>query len=522
MKKLLFLILLVPFLFACVKTEQAIPEDNTLQKVYDELKLPEETIKDLELPTTKEGVTLEWSSNKEEILSSLGKVNQGKEDEAVTLTAKLTYKNEVKEKKFEVVVKAVVEGVKYNVNYTTDYDFKMDEEQAKSYPYYKGYLYPGLLNVDGTEHNNFKENKTTGKRINVKMFGAKANDEDFDNTTAFKNAIASAAFGDEVFVSKGKYYFSSAAVTYPYYAHIQLKEGVNLIGEGKEESILVSNFLKNEYVHSTYGKKTTTLAVGNMSNSTISNLGFTANTDDSCLPKDYNNTTVNNPTGNATAPAFGISVFNTSSLTVTQNIFIHDVYIEYFQYDGIRLFCTRDCKISDSIITKATDLGGGGAGYGIELRGYGHEYFNFIGTNQDSCYNIVTGVKVIGPYIRHGIILSYVTHNNLFYNNEVTDTADDAYDVHGQDEFLNMFVKNYGSGSRKGAGLGLGNTGSSHDESGYGNVLYENTFIGCKYGVTVARGTQYTQLIRNKIESCQNGIYINNGPNTYQENNIIN
>ncbi|MDE7095465.1 MAG: glycoside hydrolase family 55 protein, partial [Anaeroplasmataceae bacterium] len=398
---------------------------------------------------------------------------------------------------------------------------KMDEAAAKEYPYYKGYLYPGLLNKDGSEHTDFKENKTTGKRLNVKMFGAKADQENFDNTKAFENAIAAAEYGDEVFVPKGKYYFSSATITQPYYAHIKLKDGVNLIGEGKENTILVSNFLKKEYVDAAIGKKTATLVCGSMSNATISNLGFTANTDDSCLPEDYNDTKTNNPKGNAVAPAFGIVVYNGSSATITQNIFIHDVYIEYFQYDGIRLYCTRDCKISDSVITKATDLGGGGAGYGIEIRGYGHEYFNFIGTNHDSCYNIVTGVKVVGPYIRHGIILSYMTHNNLFYNNEVTDTADDAYDVHGQDEFLNMFVKNYGYRSRRGAGLGLGNTGSTHDESGYGNVLYENTFIECKYGVTVARGTQYTQLIRNVIGSCQEGIVINNGPNTYQENNKI-
>lgn len=527
MKKLVFLVLLIPLLFACGTVEDnptpsPIQENTILEKVYNSLILPEEVIEDISLPTKKEEVSIEWSSNKEEVLSSSGKVNRGEADIIVILTAKLSLNDEIKEKKFHILIKAV-EAPKeiLNINFTSNYDFKMDEVAAKEYPYYKGYLYPGLLNKDGSEHTDFKENETTGKRLNVRLFGAKPNDEKFDNTKAFENAIAAAEYGDEVFVPKGKYYFSSAVVTTPYYAHIRLKEGVNFTGEGKEESILVSNFQNQEYVHSTYGKKTATLVCGNISNSTISKMGFTANTDDSCLPEDYSNTTVNNPKGNAFAPAFGIVVYNISLLTLAQNIYIHDVYIEYFQYDGIRLYCTRDCKISDSVITKTTDIGGGGAGYGIEMRGFGHEYFSYIDSNLDSCYNIITGVKVIGPYMRHGIILSYLTHNNLFYNNEITDTADDAYDVHGQDEFLNMFVKNYGSGSRRGAGLGLGNTGSSHDESGYGNVLYENTFIGCKYGVTVARGTQYTQLIKNVIGSCQEGIVINNGPNTYQENNEI-
>ena len=524
MKKLFFLILLIPLMFACGTTEEN-STSNALESVYENLVLPKEITEDIELPTTIENVSIEWSSNKEEVLSSLGKVNQGEEDQSVLLTAKLILDKDSKTKEFLILVKAAKkeeQEEKLNINYTSNFDYKMDEEAAKAFPYYKGYLYPGLLNKDGSEHTDFKENATTGKRLNVKLFGAKADDEAFDNTSAFEKAIAAAEFGDEVFVPKGKYYFSQAVVTTPYYAHIRLKEGVNLIGEGKEKSILVSNFKNGEYVHATYGKKTATLVCGNMSNSTISNIGLTANTDDSCLPEDYSDTTTNNPAGNAYAPAFGIVVYNISLTTMAQNIYIHDVYIEYFQYDGIRLYCTRDCKISDSVITKTTDIGGGGAGYGIEVRGFGHEYFTYVDTNLDSRYNIITGVKIIGPYMRHGIILSYLTHNNLFYNNEITDTADDAYDVHGQDEFLNMFVKNYGSGSRRGAGLGLGNTGSSHDESGYGNVLYENTFIECKYGVTVARGTQYTQLIRNVIGSCQEGIVINNGPNTYQEDNKIN
>jgi hypothetical protein len=84
-----------------------------------------------------------------------------------------------------------------------------------------------------------------------------------------------------------------------------------------------------------------------------------------------------------------------------------------------------------------------------------------------------------------------------------------------------VFSQNYAKCSRRGAGLGLGNTGSTHDESGYGNIAYENQFIGCKYGVTVARGTKYTQLIKNKIEECSYTIYINDGPYTVRKDNII-
>ncbi|MDE5715699.1 MAG: glycoside hydrolase family 55 protein [Anaeroplasmataceae bacterium] len=520
MKKLIFLVFFLPLLFACAKNQEEKTISDYVEEAYNKLELPLEVEDDIVLPLNINQVNIEWSSNKETILSSIGVIQRGQEDELVILTANLSFKEVTKIKEFYITVLAVTKELE-NINHTINYNYAMDKSIAEYYPYYQEFLYPGLLNKDGSEHKDFKENETIGKKINVRLFGAKPNDETFDNTIAFQNAIASAQTGDEVYVPKGKYYFSSYVTTQPYYAHIKLKSGINLIGEGQDYSILVSNFRNKEYVHGTYGKKTATLVCGNMSNSTISNIGFSANTDDACLPTDINNTKVNNPVGNQYAPAFGIVVYNNSLATNTKNIYIHDVNIEYFQYDGIRLYCTQDCKIANCVIQKATDIGGGGAGYGIEIRGYGHEYYKYVGTNLDSCYNIVTEVKIIGPFIRHGIILSYLTHNNLFYQNEVIDSADDAFDVHGQDEFLNIFVKNYAKGSRLGAGLGLGNTGSTHDESGYGNVLYENTFVECKYGITVARGTAYTQIIRNTIEACKFGIYISDGPYTYQENNKI-
>lgn len=518
MKKIVLLLLILPMLFSCNRKEEE--NKSILQEFLETLTLPQFIEQDIDLPREgKDGIRIEWSSSNEEVISSLGKVMRKQNDEIVILIATISLEEQTLEKRFEVTV--LGKPVPQSINYTEDYRFKMEEASAQKYPYYKGYLYPGLRNKDGSEHLEFQENETKGRRINVKLFGAKENDAAFDNTMAFQNAIASAEFGDEIFVPKGKYYFKTAVVTSPYYAHLQLKSGVNLRGEGKELSILISDFQNGEYKNKTYGKKTATLVCGNIQASTISDLGFSAHTDDTCLPKDYNDTKSNNPEGNQYAPAFGIVVYNNSSQGLTEHIWIHDVYIEYFQYDGIRLYCTRNCKISKSTITKATDIGGGGAGYGIEIRGYGHEYFQYIDTRLDSCYNIVEDVEVIGPYIRHGIILSYMTHNNLFYNNKVYDSADDAFDVHGQDEFLNVFSNNYAKGSRRGAGLGLGNTGSTHDESGYGNILYANHFEECKYGVTVARGTKYTQIIKNRIAGCSNSIMINDGPNTTVKDNLI-
>ncbi len=516
-------ILVIAFLVCLTSCKATTTQKTTIEKIdeaYQALVLDEIAEQNLDL--VKEsvyGVLIEWTSNEENVLSSKGEVTPREEDTDVILTATLRLEQEQRIKQFYIKVPGV--KIPNNINYTENYQYQIPLDKVASYPYYKGYTFAGLLSKNGKEHREFKINETTGATINVKLFGAKPNDESHDNTEAFKKAIASAKPGDEVFVPEGRYYFSSAVCQSPYYAHIQLKAGVNIRGVGKDKSILISNFKNKEYINQSFGKKTATLVCGNGSNCMISDLGITANTDDSALPKDYNDTRVNNPDGNQYAPAFGIVIYNTSTATLTENVYIHDIFISYFQYDGIRLYCTRNCKIADCIITKATDIGGGGAGYGIEIRGYGHEYFKYIDTNLDSRYNIVERVQVVGPYIRHGIILSYMTHNNLFYNNQVLDSADDAFDVHGQDEFLNVFSKNYARGSRRGAGLGLGNTGSTHDESGYGNVLYKNYFENCKYGVTVARGTSYTQVIENKIQGCNYGIYINNGPYTYQYNNSI-
>lgn len=491
-----------------------------LSGVADKLSLPIEATENLSLETSVNGVDIVWTSDNVDVITSEGVVNRPgnhKDDCLVTLTADLSYKGKTLVKEFEVTVIKKDLDI-YSVNKLDNYYYQIDSTAAEEYPYYDGFTYAGLINADGTVHNEFTENITTGKSINVKMFGAKADDSTYDNTTAFNNAIAACSVGDEVYVPAGKYYFSSAISTTPYYAHIQLKEGVNIRGEGSDKSILVSNYLNGEYVDSKYGKKTATL-ICNYANCTISNLGFTANTDDSCLPEDPTATTVNNPEGNAHAPAFGIVVYNTSFLNLVKNVYIHDVYVEYFQYDGIRLYCTRDCLIDNATIAKSTDVGGGGAGYGIELRGSGHEQFDSIGGNLDSCYNVIQNCTIIGPYIRHGIILSYMTHNNLFYKNVITETADDAYDVHGQDEALNVFVENYAYKSRA-AGLGLGNTGSSHDESGFGNVIINNYFEECRYGITVTRGTPYTQLIGNTIKNCTTNFKIEDAPNTYQENNI--
>lgn len=69
------------------------------------LELPERTESDLELPLTGlRGTTITWTSNKEEIISTEGKVTQQNTDEEVTLTANVAYGEVHAERSFNVTV----------------------------------------------------------------------------------------------------------------------------------------------------------------------------------------------------------------------------------------------------------------------------------------------------------------------------------------------------------------------------------------------------------------------------------
>ena len=171
----------------------------------------------------------------------------------------------------------------------------------------------------------------------------------------------------------------------------------------------------------------------------------------------------------------------------------------------------------------ATDVGGGGAGYGIQIRGNGFESFSMVGATADSRYNYVANNTLKGPYLRHAIILSYVTHNNLIYNNTMDGCQDEPLDLHGEDEFLNVFTKNIVSNVAK-TGIGLGNPGSTHDATGPGNVIYGNVVENAAGGIQVSYGTPDTQIYNNVFKNLKDGstgIRITFGPNTTIRNNEI-
>ncbi len=400
-------------------------------------------------------------------------------------------------------------------NYTDglNYEYKGDWEHNKDY------IKPGFYNTDGSIHELPKENEASGNRINVLMFGAKANDEEFDNTNAVRQAIASATEGDTIYFPAGRYYFTSNTLSSPYFAHIYLyTSGVNIKGAGAESTVLVSKFSAENNLN----KSTATLAVMNASNVTISDLTFTAEVPEDKMPTDLS-TSKNNPEGNQYAPNTQIAVMNTDPIESTQNVVIKNCKISYFQENAVLLKKTQDCSVIDCEISDATDLGGSGAGYGIQLSGNGFESFSMIGSTTDSRYNYIANNTLKGPYLRHAIILSYVTHNNLVYNNTIDGCQDEPLDLHGEDEFLNVIVKNKVSNVAK-TGIGLGNPGSTHDATGPGNIIYGNEIDNALGGIQVSYGTPDTQIYNNVFKNLKDGstgIRITYGPNTTIRNNEV-
>lgn len=84
----------------------------TMETVLADLeeKFPTEPAKlkeDIQLPTADYGALTEWSSSDESVVSSAGKVNRQIGDKTVTLTAKVTYGEQVEYKEFTVVVESL-------------------------------------------------------------------------------------------------------------------------------------------------------------------------------------------------------------------------------------------------------------------------------------------------------------------------------------------------------------------------------------------------------------------------------
>ena len=349
--------------------------------------------------------------------------------------------------------------------------------------------------------------KETGMEIDVTEYGAKANNPNFDNYSAFKKAMDNANSGDTVYIPNGDYYFKNyKRASEEYDTHISLVDGVTLRGESQAGVRLISCFSesKNET------DSTTVIAAVNVNNVAIKNLTVTSNTSDDVLP---DNTNSNLQSLIYTAPKYGITAASGGVIADQEdqasNILIEGVTVEKFQRMGVRIAKAKEVVVKNSTFQKATCLGGGGMGYGVNIQGYGYG-FDCTDTFIDTCFNVVEDCHFVGPWLRHGALIQYSAHNNVIRNNRFDDVLLDSIDMHGEDEYSNEIYNNQINNTRKGAGIGLGNTGATHDASGRNNFIHDNTITNGARGIDVILGTPNTILYKNTIENVDNGIRCSN------------
>lgn len=363
-------------------------------------------------------------------------------------------------------------------------------------------VHPGLYEADGSPHPLHTPHAVTGRTRDVTAYGADPADNNNDDRPAIEAALTAAVAGDELYFPAGVYNLYSVKPT-DKTVHFVLKSGVNWRGEGPDKS-----FLRSEFSDQTIARF---LKLRGLENILISNLTLT-----SAFKGPYStDVNVNNPA--AAGPQYVISIEDNNGWP-SSNITVDSLRVENYRVHGVRLSNSHDVVVRRSTFLKATDVAGGGAGYGISIQG------NSLPDNA-SRFNVVEQCRFTGPYIRHAILLQYATHNNVVRFNYCDNTRLDAIDLHGEDEYLNEIHDNRVENVTTGAGVGVGNTGATHDSSGPFNYIHHNLFINCREGVKVYLGSPDTRIEHNEVTgskvSSGKGIYILNGPRTIVKSNRI-
>lgn len=369
---------------------------------------------------------------------------------------------------------------------------------------------PGLTNPDGTVHALHTPNPVTGATIDVTSYGVDPADNANDDRVAIQNAINAASPGDEVYLPNGVYNL----ITSPDgFVNLKLKSGVNLRGESEAGTILKSSIddIKNSSVVKSSSQHD--ILVSNLTITSTWNRNFSLEH------------ATNNP--DAGGPDSSIAVANYGE-NPSFNVTIDHVTVERFRRMAIRIENSHDVVVRHSTFRNATDLGGGGAGYGTSIQGM--PKVDRLGFDNDTYWNVVEDSTFEGPYLRHGSLIQNVAHNNVLRNNHYMNTKLDSIDLHGELEYLNEVYGNTIENILTGGGVGLGNTGgtapSNHSKSGPNNHIHDNVISNSREGIVVTMGTPDTLIENNIIENTTTvnnavGINIQNGPGTRIVNNTI-
>ena len=362
--------------------------------------------------------------------------------------------------------------------------------------------YPGMRETDGSIYPIHTPNEATADTFYVTDYGADPLDNTNDDRPALDQVYARAGNNDVIYFPAGYYNFNSASI-YKSTAHFKMKSGLNIIGVDKDSVFFISNFPDNINENNStmffYGK--------GVHDVLIEGISFTSSYD-GAMPTSVS---VNNP--DKTAPKYGIFLSGDGVWTPTYNITIRDCNFELIRSQMVRVSTSHDVVVKRCNFSNATDIGGGGAGYGVSIQGEGHD-INREGYPADCRFNLVDSCEFIGPYIRHGVIIQYYAHNNVVRNSYFTRNGYDTIDLHGEDEYLNEIYGNTVEDMPTGAGVGVGNTGAEHDASGRQNHIHNNIFNRCREGVKVYLRSPETQIYDNIADNCTKGVNLLNAPKT--------
>ena len=385
---------------------------------------------------------------------------------------------------------------------------------------------PGMRNANGTIRPAHIPN-VAPNLINVVTRAAQlgytielANSEHDDNP-GIQAVISDAATiaGSTVYFPNGTYNLNSFSALSSTVHLVIPKNSIHLEGESRAGTLFISN-KDDGGTASYYGIRM--LGVNNI---VLKNFTFT-----NSWNKNYSsNTSTANPDRGGLTYVIATGYGNSAA---AHNITIDNVTVEKFRRMGVRIAAgSHDIVVKNSIARNATDVAGGGAGYGFVIQGSTHSsaitnpFLNDAA--KDTYFVTLDGNKTEGEYIRHAVIIQYWAHNNLITNNYFVNNQLDAIDLHGEDEYANEISYNTVVNSYR-AGIALGNSGAGHEKSGVNNWIHNNDLIGCNWGISVQYGTAQTTIENNIIRdnianaaSSPRGIWLGNSDGYVVRNNII-
>ncbi|OOB78846.1 MAG: hypothetical protein BEN18_05815 [Epulopiscium sp. Nuni2H_MBin001] len=358
-------------------------------------------------------------------------------------------------------------------------------------------------------HEILAPDSATGNMIDITTYLSDIKEGE-DVTAAVQQAIDEASYGDTIYFPDGEYNFITDLTNV-----IILKSGVSLLGESEEGTILkVENPGTSSNVYF--------MRADGQSNFSIKNLTLTSTYYGEFPGAEVYGDLSANKTRNGNM-THGIYFESSDGIPCSQ-IEVENVTIEVFKTMALSIRNSQDVRVTGCTFQHPTDVGGGGAGYGVAIQGTVNQ--NNLGQDHDSMHNIIEECTFIG--LRHGILLQYWTHNNLVINNMLYGCGYGAIDLHGEDEYLNEVAYNTVYDTHWGGGIEVGNSGSGHDEAGPLNYIHNNIVDGGLRGIDVEFGTPDTIVENNTVSNIYSmsdgnggGIRVKNALRTIVRNNTL-